>query len=190
VRAACAGLPDGTPVEVWFQDEMRVGQKGTLTRVWAARGSRPRVPRALGFQSTYLFGAVCPGRGAAAGLVLPVANADAMALHLAEISTQVAPGGHAVVVLDGAGYHAAAALAGRVPANLSLLPLPPYSPELNPMELAWQDLRRCDLANRVFADLTEVVDACCRAWNRLIADTARLVSLTDFARARPNPETL
>jgi hypothetical protein len=58
------------------------------------------------------------------------------------------------------------------------------------MELAWQDLRRCDLANRVFADLTEVVDACCRAWNRLIADTARLVSLTDFARARPNPETL
>ena len=190
MRAACAGLPDGTPVEVWFQDEMRVGQKGTLTRVWAARGSRPRVPRALGFQSTYLFGAVCPGRGAAAGLVLPVANADAMALHLAEISTQVAPGGHAVVVLDGAGYHAAAALAGRVPANLSLLPLPPYSPELNPMELAWQDLRRCDLANRVFADLTEVVDACCRAWNRLIADTARLVSLTDFAWARPNPKTL
>lgn len=190
MRAACAGLPDGTPVEVWFQDEMRVGQKGTLTRVWAARGSRPRVPRALGFQSTYLFGAVCPGRGAAAGLVLPVATADAMALHLAEISTQVAPGGHAVVVLDGAGYHAAAALAGRVPANLSLLPLPPYSPELNPMELAWQDLRRCDLANRVFADLTEVVDACCRAWNRLIADTARLVSLTDFAWARPNPETL
>jgi DDE superfamily endonuclease len=167
---------------------MRVGQKGTLTRVWAARGSRPRAPRALGFKSTYLFGAVCPGRGAAAGLVLPVATARAMALHLTEISSQVAPGAHAVVVLDRAGYHAAQALAGRVPANLSLLPLPPYSPELNPMELVWQDLRRHDLANRVFDDLGRVTDACCSAWSKLAADTARLVSLTDFAWARPNPE--
>ena len=159
---------------------MRVGQKGTVHRVWAARGSRPRMPRALGFRSIYLFGA---------GLVLPVANAAAMALHLAEISTQVAPDAHAVVVLDQAGYHQAQALAGRVPANLSLLPLPPYSPELNPMELVWQDLRRQDLANLVFDDLGQVIEACCQAWNKLIADTGRLISLTDFAWARPNPET-
>jgi hypothetical protein len=168
---------------------MRLGQKGSVRRVWAARGRRPRAPRGMGFRWTDLVGAVGPGRGAAAGLVLPVATAEAMALHLAEISTQVAPGGHAVVGLDGAGYHQAEALAGRVPANLSLLPLPPYSPELNPMELVWQDLRRRDLANRVFADLGEVVEACCQAWNRLVADTGRLVSLTDFAWARPNPET-
>ena len=58
------------------------------------------------------------------------------------------------------------------------------------MELAWQDLRRCDRADGVFADLTEVVDAGCRAWNRLIADTARLISLTDFAWARTYPKTL
>ena len=182
-------MPDGAPVEVWFQDEMRMGQKGTVRRVWAAKGSRPRAPRALGFKWTYVFGAVCPGRGAAAGLVLPVANVEAMALHLAEISAQVAPGAHAVVVLDGAGYHQAKALAGRVPTNLSLLPLPPYSPELNPMELVWQDLRRRDLANRVFDDLGRVIDACCQAWTKLVADTARLISLTDFAWARLNPET-
>jgi hypothetical protein len=169
---------------------MRVGQKGTLHRVWAAKGSRPRAPRALGFKWTYLFGAVCPGRGAAAGLVLPCATAAAMALHLEEeISARVTPGAHAVLVLDGAGCHQARALAGRTPANLSLLPLPPYSPELNPMELVWQDLRRRDLANRVFADLREVIDACCLAWNGLVADTGRLVSLTDFAWARPNPTT-
>ena len=131
-----------------------------------------------------------PGRGAAAGLVLPVATAEAMALHLAEISARVAPGAHAVVVLDGAGYHGAKALAGRVPANLSLLPLPPSSPELNPMELVWRDLRRRDLADRVFDDLGHVVDACCQAWNKLVADTSRLVSLTDVARAQPNPESL
>jgi transposase len=189
VRETCAGLPDGTPVEVWFQDELRVGQKGTVRRVWAATGGRPRVPRGLGFKWTYLFGAVCPGRGAAAGLVLPVANADAMALHLEAISAQVAPGAHAVVVLDGAGDHGAGALAGRVPANLSLLPLPPYSPELNPVELVRQDLRRRDLANRVFADLEAVVDACCQAWNRLVAERQRLVSLTDFAWTRSHPGT-
>ncbi len=182
-------MPDGTPIEVWFQDEMRMGQTGTVRRVWAAKGSRPRAPRALGFKWTYVFGAVCPGRGAAAGLVLPVADAQAMALHLEEIGTQVAPGGHAVVVLDGAGYHEVKALVGRIPANLSLLPLPPYSPELNPMELVWQDLRRRDLANRVFADLKAVVEACCRAWTALVADTARLISLTDFAWARLNPES-
>ena len=92
-------------------------------------------------------------------------------------------------MLDQAGYHGAKALAGRIPANLSLLPLPPYSPELNPMELLWEDLRRRDLANRVFADLGEVSDACCRAWTKLVAATARLVPLTDFAWARPNPTT-
>ena len=133
---------------------------------------------------------MCPGRGAAAGLVPPCATAAAMARHLEEIRARVAPGAHAVLVLDGAGCHQAKALAGRTPANLSLLPLPPYSPELNPVELVWQDLRRRDLANRVFADLREVIDACCRAWDRLVADTGRLVSLTDFARAKPNPTTL
>ena len=129
-----------------------------------------------------------PGRGAAAGLVLPVATAEAMALPLAAISARVAPGAHAVVGLDGAGYHGAKALAGRVPANL--LPLPPSSPEPNPMELVWRDLRRRDRANRVVADLGPVVDACCQAWNKLVADTSRLVSLTDVARAQPNPESL
>ncbi len=138
---------------------MRVGQKGTVRRVWAAKGRRPRAPRALGFKWTYVFGAVCPGRGAAAGLVLPVANAEAMALHLAEISAQVAPGAHAVVVLDGAGYHQAEALAGRVPANLSLLPLPPYSPELNPMELVWRDLEDKLANHRRWADLSALEQA-------------------------------
>ena len=82
-----------------------------------------------------------------------------------------------------------------MPAHLGLLPLPPDSPELNLLgldpriELVGQDLRRRDLADRVFADLNEVVDACCRAWNRLVADPGRLTALTDFAWARPTPTT-
>ena len=93
----------GKPLEVWWQDEARIGQQGTLTRVWAERGSRPSAPRDQRYTWAYLFGAVCPARGIGAGLVLPTANAAMMTLHLAEISAHVAPGAHAVLILDGAG---------------------------------------------------------------------------------------
>ena len=67
----------GKSLEVWFQDEARVGQQGTLTRIWAARGTRPRAPRDTRYKWAYIFGAVCPGRGATAALVMP--NADTQA---------------------------------------------------------------------------------------------------------------
>src|SRR4051794_7509006 len=118
----------GKPVEVWFQDEARVGQQGTLTRVWARRGTRPRAPRDRRYAWAYLFGAVCPERAVGAAPVLPYADAEATGLHLAEIGRHVAPGAHGVVVLDRAGWHGAGGLA--VPENLTLLPLPSYAPEL------------------------------------------------------------
>src|SRR3954468_7622613 len=135
VREALPERARGRPVEIWFQDEARVGQQGTLTRVWARRGTRPRAPRDRRYAWAYLFGAVCPERAVGAGLVLPYANTKATGLHLAEIGRQVPPGAHAVVVLDGAGWHAAGGLA--LPENLTLLPLPRYSPELNPVENVW-----------------------------------------------------
>jgi hypothetical protein len=82
-----AKLAPGTPVEVWFQDEMRVGQKNKLTHRWARKGSRPRAAHDQRTQSTYLFGAVCPD---GAALVLPACNCEAMQLHLDEIATKVA----------------------------------------------------------------------------------------------------
>src|SRR3954454_520951 len=75
-----AALPErarGKPVEVWFQDEARVGQQGTLTRVWARRGTRPRAPRDRRYAWAYLFGAVCPERAVGAALVLPYADTEA-----------------------------------------------------------------------------------------------------------------
>jgi len=140
------------PLEIWFQDEARVGQQGTLTRVWAKRGTRPRAPRDTRYQWAYIFGAVCPERGAAAGLVMPFADTAAMNAHLSEIARTVAPGAHAVLVLDGAGWHGAHALV--VPDNISLVPLPPYSPELNPVENVWQYLRANWLAISVFETTT------------------------------------
>jgi hypothetical protein len=84
---------------VWFQDEMRVGQKNKLTYRWARKGSRPRAIHDQRTQSTYLFGAVCPERGIGAALLLPACNTEAMRLHLDEIATKVTPGTHAVLIL-------------------------------------------------------------------------------------------
>ena len=102
-----------------------------MTRVWAERGSRPPAPRDQRHEWAYLFGAVCPRRDIGAALVLPYANAQAMNLHLEEISCQVTHGSHAVLLLDGAGWHQTGEKL-RIPGNISLLQLPSYSPELNP----------------------------------------------------------
>src|SRR4051794_4012391 len=144
VAAALPGRARGEPVEVWFQDEARVGQQGTLARVWARRGTRPRAPRDRRYAWAYLFGAVCPERAVGAALVLPYADTEATGLHLAEIGRHVAPGAHGVVVLDRAGWHGAGDLA--VPENLTLLPLPSYAPELNPVENVWEYLRQNKLS--------------------------------------------
>ena len=106
-----------------------------------------------------------------------------MNLHLAEIAAHVDADAHAVVILDQAGWHGAKAL--RVPANISLLPLPPYSPELNPVENLWQFLKHNFLSTRVFASYDAIVDACCDAWNRLRALPGQIRSITsrDWAKA-------
>ena len=120
----------GKPLEVWFQDEARVGQQGTLTRKWARRGTRPRAPRDTRYKWSYIFGAACPARGTAAGLIVPYVNAEAMGLHLNEIAKAVAHGAHAMLIVDGAGWHGAKCL--QVPDNITLVKLPPYSPRTEP----------------------------------------------------------
>jgi hypothetical protein len=186
VREALPERARGKPIEVWFQDEARVGQQGTLARIWARRGSRPRAPRDRRYAWTYLSGAVCPERAVGAGLVLPYANIEAMGLHLAEISREVTPGAHAVVVLDGAGWHGTPAL--RTPGNLTLLPLPRHSPELNPVESVWEYLRQNYLGLRVWPDYAAIVETCCTAWNALMREPDRIASITrrDWARAVEN----
>ena len=163
-------------LEVWFQDEARVGQKGTVTRIWAPQGTRPRAPRDTRYQWSYIFGAACPERGVAAGLVLPYVNTEAMNLHLAEISKTVATGAHAILVLDCAGWHLANKL--EIPQNITLLKLPPYSPELNSMENVWQYLRANKLALSVFDTYEEILQKCAEAWNFFANDPGRIMSVT------------
>lgn len=164
------------PLEVWFQDEARVGQQGIITRIWARKGTRPRALRDTRYTWSYIFGAACPARGIAAGLILPYVNAKAMSLHLAEISKSVAPGAHAILILDGARWHGAKTLA--VPSNITLIKLPPYAPELNPMENVWAYLRANKLAITVFDTFEQIVEKCAKAWTFFPEDPARIKSIT------------
>ena len=102
---------------------------------------------------------------------MPYANSEAMNLHLREIARAVAPGAHAVLVLDGAGWHTSHAF--KPPHNITLLCLPPYSPELNPVENVWEYLRKNKLALRVYDRYDAIVEACCDAWIDLIAIPTR-----------------
>ena len=108
--------------------------------------------------------------------MLPAANTDMMSLHLAEISACVAPEAQVALVIDGAGWHQPGGRL-KVPQNITLLHLPPYSPELNPVENVWAYLRSNKLSNRVFDTYEAIVDACCDAWNWLIAQPNRITSI-------------
>ena len=166
----------GRPIEIWFQDEARVGQKGGHAYIWAPVGSRPPMVRDNRHDSAHLLGAVCPDRGVGAAIIMPGVNIDAMNEHLMEISTQVAPGAHAVLVLDGAGWHQTGGEL-KVPDNITLLSLPPYAPELNPMENVWEYLRANKLCALVWNTYDEIIDACREAWDFLIKDPERIRSI-------------
>ena len=126
--------------------------------------------------SAHLFGAICPARGVGAAVIMPSVNTEAMNEHLKEIGTQVTPGAHAVLVLDGAGWHQTGGEL-TVPDNITLLPLPPYAPELNPMENVWEYLRANKLCALVRDTYDAIINACRTAWDFLINDPDRIRSL-------------
>jgi transposase len=98
-----------------------------------------------------------------------------MQLHLDEIARRVTAGAHAILILDQAGWHGAKALV--VPRNITLLPLPPRSPELNPPENIWQFMRQNWLSNRIFNSYDDILALCCAAWNALIDQPWKIMSI-------------
>jgi hypothetical protein len=126
--------------------------------------------------SAYLFGAICPDRGVGAAIIMPAVSTEAMNEHLKEISTQVAARAHAVLICDGAGWHQTGGDLD-VPDNISLLPLPSYATELNPMENVREYLRANKLCALVWDSYDDIVAACKAAWDFLIEDPARIRSI-------------
>ncbi len=175
---AIAAVHPGKTLQLWCEDEAREGQKGRTGHRWFTRGERPPGRRGRRFLSTYIFAAVRPGHDDAFALVLPEANAVTMDLFVARFAETLPAGVHAVLMLDQASWHGRAAL--QVPDNITLLPLPPYSPELNPVERVWLYLRERFLSFRLYQSEGAIIDALCTAWNALRDEAGRLTTLTSY----------
>ena len=157
---------------MWFQDEARFGQQNTTTRIWAEKGTRPRVVQQQQYTYAYLFGAVCITNGNTEAIVAPLSNMDVMKNHLKLISEATASDRHAVVIMDGASWHQE--YLDEDFSNLSIIHIPP---ELNPIEQVWSWLRQNRIANRAFKDYEDIVDKCSNAWNHFREDSERVISL-------------
>lgn len=156
-----------------FQDEARFGQQGTLSTVWAPTGSRPTVIRQNGRCSVWVFGVVEPATGWSMAMTARHANTESMQAFLDRTASRIKPREHAVMILDGAGWHRAKEL--RWPKRITPLFLPPYSPELNPIERLWLWFRNNHWSNRVFADEAALIAAACESHRRLTRAIVRSI---------------
>ena len=157
-------------LEVWFQDEARVGQQGRLTRTWGEKGKRLRISKDMRFDYTYIYGAVCPERDVGEAIVISQVGKEAMQKHLDAISDRIPKDRHGVIVMDRAPWHRSL----KVPLNMTIVHLPSYSPELNPQENIWEYLKNNFLSNKIFENLEDITNACCDAWNNLCQETGRI----------------
>jgi transposase len=160
-----------------FQDEARFGRINQARRCWAPQGLRPEVSVQIVREYTYLFGATSPHDGVLDTLILPEVNAEAMSLFLAEVALRHSQD-YILMVLDGAGWHRARDLV--TPPNMRLVFLPPYSPELNPMEHVWEEIREKWFPNRVFNSLEAVEHRLVQAVRYLESQRQLVASITGF----------
>ena len=159
------------------EDEGRFGLMNALRRCWAPKPLRPIVARQMVRESLYVFAAVCPQLGHVTALLLPYANSHMMTLLLAQVAAELAD--YFIVMLgDRAGWHLSHEV--TVPENIRLLPQLPGSPELNPTEHLWEDVREKETANHHFDTLEHLETALCEGINRLASNPERLRSMTNF----------
>lgn len=153
-------------IRIFFEDESRFGQQGTITHVWATKGSRPTAIRQTEYQYLWVLGAVCPETGKSDGLISPCLNTGVINVFLDQFSKEIAPEEHAVLIWDRAGFHTSSKL--KVPVNISIVELPPYTPELNPMENLWHYLKSHDWSNCYYKDYDALEEAAVKGWQRVV----------------------
>lgn len=155
-----------------------------MTRKWARTGSRPTALRQTQYDWLWVSAFVCPETGRALGAMHPDLNAKRVNQLLAAFGAELPADEHAVLVWDNAGFHTAGEI--KVPPNVTLLPLPPYSPELNPTENLWHYLRSHHWSNRFYDDYDALMTAACDAWERacLDPDLIRSVCATPLLQER------
>jgi transposase len=159
-------------------DEARFGQQGTLTRKWARRGTRPTAVKQTRYEWLYLYAAAEPKTGHSVALLAPCVNTGTFTIFLEMLSKELGPREHAVMIMDQAGWHKSRKV--QVPDNITILFLPPYSPELNPIENLWHYLKSHYLSNRAYENYDALVDAGCDAWRSLTSETIRSVCRCNY----------
>jgi len=169
------------PLLILAQDEGRFGRISRPRYCWAPAGIRPEVPAQVVRESIYAFTAVAPSIGKICSLILPTANTESMNIFLQQVS-QTFSDYFLVMQVDQAGWHQAKKLV--IPENIRLINQPPYSPELNPVEHIWDDIREKYFHNRIFASLDALTENLCEALNALENDPERITSLTFFPHLR------
>ena len=160
------------------QDEGRFGLISTLRRCWAPTPIRPLVASQIVHESLYVFAAVCPQLGHLTALILPYANSQMMTLFLAQVAAEL-PDYFIVMLVDQAGWHLSDQV--TIPENIRLLPQPAGSPELNPAEHLWEDLRENETAHHPFDGLEPLEQALCTGINRLASNPEKLRPMTYFS---------
>ena len=171
-----------------FQDEAGFGRINKPKRCWCGEGIRPTVPCHRVREYMYAFGAISPLDGDMVSLILPKCNTQCMNIFLAEVSKQH-PNDYILMVADNAPWHKSGGLV--IPENMEIFPLLPYTPELNPIEMIWDEIREKFFKNKLFKTLSSVSDKLCEAINHLIDNKAIVKSITGWdwiisAFSKPN----
>ena len=172
---------DERPVLKMAQDEACFGRISTTRRSWAPKHIRPLTPRQMVREYTYVYAVVAPKEGKMVSLILPFADTSMMNIFLKHVSHTFAKY-FLVIQVDQAGWHSAKDLI--IPENIRLIPQPAYSPELNPVEHIWEELREKAFSNRVFVSLDTVIDTLCDQLRQLEDNSKLLHSMTYFPHFR------
>jgi transposase len=172
---------DTRPVAIMSQDEGRFGRINDHRPCWAPKGMRPRAPRQIVRAFVYVYAAVCMALGKITSLILPYANTEMMNLFLHEVAEDFKDF-FIIMLVDQAGWHKSKGLI--IPQNIKMIPQPPHSPELNPVEHLWEDLRENAMPNAAFKSLDQVEQALCQRLVDLGNNPERLRSMTNFPYLR------
>ena len=176
-RLAERDSEDTRPVLIFAQDEGRFGRISDVRRAWSPLGTRPQAPRQVIRTYLYVFTAVCPALGKMTSLILPWANSEMMNIFLKQVAEDFS-GYFIFMLVDQAGWHISHKL--QLPENIRMIKLPPRSPELNPVEHIWEELREKNFANKALRDLDEVEKNLCQGLNDIALDPEKLRSMTNF----------
>ena len=159
---------NGGKVRLMFQDEAGFGRINKPKYCWCEKGIRPSVPCHHIREYRYVYGAVEPLTGESCFLIMPYCNTVCMNLFLQELSKQF-PDDILLLCCDGAAWHKSKAV--EIPDNIVLFHIPPYTPEMNPIEQIWKEIRKRGFRNEVFATLEKVVLRLCDTISSLLPST-------------------